>query len=202
MSGCCWQRRRQNSWAARGAGGRAQAAASAAVLGAHQRACCTTTTAPLHACARPRPARRAARRCRYVQAQLLLAALAITSHVLRPGGVFVAKVFRGRDISLLYSQLKLLFPEVFCAKPRSSRNSSIESFVVCRSVRGGPWRWSATCTHARTHAPCHAQRARPGPLMQAAPTPAPDPLQHRAAQGLCAPALARPRGADAPAGGA
>lgn len=42
---------------------------------------------------------------RYVQAQLLLAALTITTHVLRPGGTFVAKIFRGADISLLYSQV-------------------------------------------------------------------------------------------------
>jgi hypothetical protein len=35
------------------------------------------------------------RGCRYVQAQLLLAALTITVHVLKPGGTFVAKIFRG-----------------------------------------------------------------------------------------------------------
>eukprot|EP00053_Salpingoeca_punica_P012389 m.110985 g.110985 ORF g.110985 m.110985 type:complete len:296 (+) comp15935_c0_seq2:126-1013(+) len=68
----------------------------------------------------------------YIQAQLLLAALNITTHVLKPGGNFVAKIFRGKDISLLYSQLKIFFPLVTCCKPRSSRNSSIESFVVCR----------------------------------------------------------------------
>ena len=96
----------------------------------------------------------------YVQAQLLLAALNITTHVLRqeivlfttylllrdssqmsnqvhtlksrPGGTFVAKIFRGRDVTLLYSQLRIFFPEVTVAKPRSSRNSSIEAFVVCQ----------------------------------------------------------------------
>ncbi|XP_068027114.1 LOW QUALITY PROTEIN: tRNA (cytidine(32)/guanosine(34)-2'-O)-methyltransferase [Melanerpes formicivorus] len=68
----------------------------------------------------------------YIQAQLLLAALNITTQVLRPGGSFVAKVFRGKEVTLLYAQLRLLFPEVSCAKPRSSRNSSIEAFVVCR----------------------------------------------------------------------
>jgi len=67
----------------------------------------------------------------YVQAQLLLAALNITTHVLRHGGKFVAKIFRGRDVSLLYSQLQLFFKRVSIAKPKSSRNSSIESFVVC-----------------------------------------------------------------------
>lgn len=61
----------------------------------------------------------------YIQAQLLLAALNITTHVLRPGGSFVAKIFRGKDITLLYTQLKIFFPKVTCSKPRSSRNSSI-----------------------------------------------------------------------------
>eukprot|EP00798_Chlamydomonas_sp_ICE-L_P019256 gene19256-25888_t len=74
----------------------------------------------------------------YVQAQLILAALTIVVHVLQPGGTFVAKIFRGKDISLLYSQLRILFPEVYCAKPRSSRNSSIEAFVVCRGFMPPP----------------------------------------------------------------
>lgn len=69
----------------------------------------------------------------YIQAQLLLAALNITTHVLKPGGDFVAKIFRGKDISLLFSQLRIFFDEVTVAKPRSSRNSSIESFVVCQN---------------------------------------------------------------------
>uniref|UniRef100_A0A8D0CJD7 Putative tRNA (cytidine(32)/guanosine(34)-2'-O)-methyltransferase n=1 Tax=Scleropages formosus TaxID=113540 RepID=A0A8D0CJD7_SCLFO len=69
----------------------------------------------------------------YIQAQLLLAALNITTHVLKPGGTFVAKIFRGKDVTLLYSQLKIFFSEVTCAKPRSSRNSSIEAFAVCQN---------------------------------------------------------------------
>ena len=71
----------------------------------------------------------------YMQAQLLLAALNITTNTLRPGGSFVAKIFRGKDVSLLYSQLRTFFDEVTVAKPKSSRNSSIESFVVCRGFR-------------------------------------------------------------------
>lgn len=69
----------------------------------------------------------------YIQAQLLLAALNITTHILKPGGTFVAKIFRGKDVTLLYSQLKIFFPNVTVAKPKSSRNSSIESFVVCQN---------------------------------------------------------------------
>lgn len=68
----------------------------------------------------------------YIQAQLLLAALNITTHVLKKGGTFVAKIFRGKEVTLLYAQLRLFFADVACAKPRSSRNSSIEAFVVCR----------------------------------------------------------------------
>jgi len=74
----------------------------------------------------------------YIQAQLLLAALNITTHVLKQGGTFVAKIFRGKDVSLLYSQLRIFFPMVQIAKPRSSRNSSIEAFVVCQGYSPPP----------------------------------------------------------------
>lgn len=74
----------------------------------------------------------------YIQAQLLLAALNITTHVLGHGGTFVAKIFRGKDVSLLYSQLRIFFPLVTLAKPRSSRNSSIEAFVVCQGYSPPP----------------------------------------------------------------
>ncbi|GFR57427.1 AdoMet-dependent rRNA methyltransferase spb1 [Elysia marginata] len=68
----------------------------------------------------------------YIQAQLLLAALNITTHVLKKSGTFVAKIFRGKDVTLLYAQLKIFFSFVTVFKPRSSRNSSIEAFVVCQ----------------------------------------------------------------------
>lgn len=72
-----------------------------------------------------------------VQGQLLLSAINITTHVLCEGGSFVAKIFRGRDVGLLYTQLRLLFHKVSVAKPSSSRNSSIEAFVVCQGFKGG-----------------------------------------------------------------
>lgn len=67
----------------------------------------------------------------YVQSQLLFAALNLALCVLRPGGKFVAKIFRGRNVDLLYAQLKLFFSHVHVAKPRSSRASSVEAFIVC-----------------------------------------------------------------------
>ncbi|KAI8051128.1 FtsJ-like methyltransferase-domain-containing protein [Syncephalis plumigaleata] len=71
----------------------------------------------------------------YIQAQLLLAALNITTHVLREGGAFVAKIFRGKDMTLLNAQLSIFFRKVTCSKPRSSRNSSIEAFIVCEDYQ-------------------------------------------------------------------
>lgn len=67
----------------------------------------------------------------YIQSQLLFSALNLALRVLKPGGKFVAKIFRGKDIDLIYAQLKCFFQSVHCAKPRSSRASSLEAFVVC-----------------------------------------------------------------------
>lgn len=67
----------------------------------------------------------------YVQSQLLFAALNLALCVLKPGGKFVAKIFRGRNVDLLYAQLKIFFEKVVVAKPRSSRASSVEAFIVC-----------------------------------------------------------------------
>ncbi|KAK4249398.1 FtsJ-like methyltransferase-domain-containing protein [Corynascus novoguineensis] len=67
----------------------------------------------------------------YVQSQLLFAALNLALCVLKPGGKFVAKIFRGRNVDLLYAQLKIFFEKVYVAKPRSSRASSVEAFIVC-----------------------------------------------------------------------
>ena len=70
----------------------------------------------------------------FMQAQLILAGLTVATHILKPGGTFIAKIFRGKDVSLLYSQLKIFFPNVTCAKPKSSRNSSIGTWVRVRIV--------------------------------------------------------------------
>ena len=65
----------------------------------------------------------------FIQAQLILAALTIVTHVLEEAGTFVAKIFRGRDISLLYaqvcSQLHLLLIDV-------GLTSAL--LLVCRSM--------------------------------------------------------------------
>ncbi|CCK72166.1 tRNA methyltransferase TRM7 KNAG_0J00840 [Huiozyma naganishii CBS 8797] len=77
----------------------------------------------------------------YVQQQLIMSALQLTTCVLKPHGNFVAKIFRGRDIDMLYSQLGYLFKSVVCAKPRSSRGTSLEAFIVCLDYQP-PANWS------------------------------------------------------------
>jgi tRNA (cytidine32/guanosine34-2'-O)-methyltransferase len=71
----------------------------------------------------------------YIQSQLLWAALNLALCVLRPGGTFVAKIFRAKDVDMLYAQLRVVFGAVCVAKPRSSRASSFEAFIVCQNFR-------------------------------------------------------------------
>ena len=68
----------------------------------------------------------------YVQHQLLLAAQNISTFVLAPGGTFVAKIFRGPNTPFLCAKLQLFFEAVTVVKPKSSRNASMESFVLCQ----------------------------------------------------------------------
>lgn len=73
----------------------------------------------------------------YIQSSLLSSALSLALKILKPGGTFVAKIFRGKDVDFLYAQLRFYFAKVEVAKPRSSRASSLEAFVVCREFFGG-----------------------------------------------------------------
>jgi len=76
----------------------------------------------------------------YLQGQLLLSALNIASCVLQNGGTFVAKMFRSSKsgVETIFSKVGLFFENVVIAKPRSSRASSIESFIVARGFRLPP----------------------------------------------------------------
>ena len=75
----------------------------------------------------------------YIQQQLLIAALHITCHVLRPGGIFIAKCFRGPLLpDILEQQFNVLFTDVTFCKPASSRSSSYECFVVARDYSPPP----------------------------------------------------------------
>jgi 23S rRNA (uridine2552-2'-O)-methyltransferase len=67
---------------------------------------------------------------------LLEAALEIAAAVLKPGGVFVGKVFQGGATGELLARIKKMFREVKHVKPRASRAESVELYLVARGYRG------------------------------------------------------------------
>ncbi|EPY18809.1 tRNA (cytidine32/guanosine34-2'-O)-methyltransferase [Angomonas deanei] len=71
----------------------------------------------------------------YLQHQLLLAALLITTCVLEEGGTFVTKMFRGPNTPFLIHKSEVFFDQVRVVKPRSSRNASMEAFLLCQGFR-------------------------------------------------------------------
>lgn len=73
----------------------------------------------------------------YIQSQLLVAALNIATKLLTKNGNFVAKIFKGSEYGLLYSQFKYYFKQIYIVKPDSSRESSVEHFLVGLSYHGG-----------------------------------------------------------------
>lgn len=58
--------------------------------------------------------------------------------ILKPGGHFVAKVFRGGTESELLALLKRSFASVHHVKPLASRAESVELYLVAKGFRGRP----------------------------------------------------------------
>eukprot|EP00826_Nyctotherus_ovalis_P036466 TRINITY_DN3233_c0_g1_i8.p1 TRINITY_DN3233_c0_g1~~TRINITY_DN3233_c0_g1_i8.p1 ORF type:complete len:189 (-),score=46.95 TRINITY_DN3233_c0_g1_i8:42-608(-) len=71
----------------------------------------------------------------YIQSQLILSAINIASQVTKEGGIFVAKIFKGKEIEFLFAQMKVFYEDVYCTKPKSSRNSSQEAFIVGKGFK-------------------------------------------------------------------
>ena len=65
------------------------------------------------------------------------AAFAIAAELLKPGGSFLAKVFRGGAEGALLAELKNAFAERRHVKPPASRAESAETYVLARGFRGG-----------------------------------------------------------------
>jgi 23S rRNA (uridine2552-2'-O)-methyltransferase len=57
--------------------------------------------------------------------------------VLRPGGIFVAKVFQGGASATLLNALKRDYATVHHVKPPASRAGSVELYLVAKGFRGG-----------------------------------------------------------------
>ncbi len=63
-------------------------------------------------------------------------ALDMAKRVLRPGGVFVAKVFQGEGFDALLADMRGSFATVVSRKPESSRARSREIYLVAKGFRG------------------------------------------------------------------
>ncbi len=60
------------------------------------------------------------------------------AEVLAPGGAFLAKVFQGGTEGALLGDLKSAFAQMRHLKPRASRPSSAETYVLAKGFRGLP----------------------------------------------------------------
>jgi 23S rRNA (uridine2552-2'-O)-methyltransferase len=63
-------------------------------------------------------------------------ALEIATLVLAPGGNFVGKLFQGPDFKKLTETVRARFATQKTAKPASSRQISIEQYVIGKGFRG------------------------------------------------------------------
>lgn len=62
-------------------------------------------------------------------------ALTVALAGLRPGGAFVCKVFEGEDTKALFESVRLAFDKVQRVKPKSTRDESVEFFIVAQGAR-------------------------------------------------------------------
>ena len=63
-------------------------------------------------------------------------ALDMAQQVLKPGGLFVAKVFQGEGFDTLLSDMRKSFATVVSRKPDASRARSREVYQVCKGFKG------------------------------------------------------------------
>lgn len=71
----------------------------------------------------------------FVQNDLVLHALRLSTEFLKEGGTFVSKIFRSENFFKITKVLEELFINVDVTKPMSSRAESAEIFVVCRGFK-------------------------------------------------------------------
>jgi 23S rRNA (uridine2552-2'-O)-methyltransferase len=67
---------------------------------------------------------------------LFEAALDMAEDVLRPGGIFVGKVFQGGATGAILARVKKSFTQVRHVKPPASRAESVELYLVATGFRG------------------------------------------------------------------
>ena len=70
--------------------------------------------------------------------ELCVKAMEVADRVLKPSGYFICKVFQGGDSGELADRLKERYQEVKPVKPKSSKDASVEYFLVGIGFRGAP----------------------------------------------------------------
>lgn len=71
----------------------------------------------------------------YVQSQLVLTALNISIRMLKVGGNFVTKFYKGKNSDKIMKIFLSCFDKVTISKPKACRNASFESFIVCEGFK-------------------------------------------------------------------
>jgi len=69
-------------------------------------------------------------------AQLVLAAIELCRKVLKPDGVFLAKMFHGERFDEVLKALQAVFQTVAVRKPAASRGESRENYLLARGLKG------------------------------------------------------------------
>jgi len=69
-------------------------------------------------------------------AQLVLAAIELCRKVLKPDGVFLAKMFHGEGFDEVLKALQAVFQTVAVRKPAASRGESRENYLLARGLKG------------------------------------------------------------------
>ena len=70
--------------------------------------------------------------------ELCRTALGLAGELLRPGGAFVTKIFRGSDFDAFLAEVKRRFAQVKVVVPEATRKESKEAFVVGLGFKGNP----------------------------------------------------------------
>ena len=67
--------------------------------------------------------------------ELCKEAMLFSREMLNNNGKFVSKIFMGSTFNEIVINAKIIFKEVKIFKPKSSRNKSKESFIICKNLR-------------------------------------------------------------------
>ncbi len=67
--------------------------------------------------------------------ELCKEAMLFSREMLNNSGKFVSKIFMGSTFNEIVINAKIIFKEVKIFKPKSSRNKSKESFIICKNLR-------------------------------------------------------------------